>query len=234
MRYELAGNDVAVLVEFTLDGEFVTPDEDSVSYIVRNTVGTIVVSTTALDPTGSQIFITVPAIVNALASGHKFENRYVIVSYTVGGVPRTLKYLYRIAAWANYTSTEDDVRSMLGVRRSELPDDEIGLYEAYLDVGKDVGEEALDAALGSASRSANEAITAKAALNVLPGLPLRVAQAEGDGTLSFQRFAKADWFRLEEQIRSWYDQAVLTVTSSEGTTVVLDVVGTRTDPITGE
>lgn len=88
------------------------------------------------------------------------------------------------------------------------------------------------AAADSTERQANDAILARTVLNLLPSLPLRLAQSESNGVFQVAR-PKIDLVELERRARGIYADAVdvLSARVTEDPTIFLVV--TTVDPITG-
>lgn len=200
MKTYLAGEDITLQIPLRMNGEPTVPDTGSVKLTVRDNAGQVLVNKAAvtMDVASTEAAVTILATHNALGGG-RFSNRTVIISYTKTGRPQEARLSYRLTAWLNTTVTPDDVRGFIGIDSGELPDREIDILGAYLDIENVVGQTTLTAALAGADAkqiSANRMILAKAVLAQLPGLPLRISQNESNGVFSAQR-PKIDLALLE-------------------------------------
>lgn len=237
MKTYLAGEDITFRVPLRMQGEPVVPDAGSVKLTVRDNTGQILVDKAAvsMDLGSTEATVTILAVNNALGAG-RFTNRTVIIHYTKTGRPQEERLAYRLTAWLNTTVTPSDVRNFLGVDDKELPDADIDIMEAYLDVETDVTEAILTAALAGADQkqtAANRMILAKTVLNQIPGLPLRITQNSSDGVFSAQR-PKIDFVLLEQRAQAMYaDAGDLVASRLEITQDLFIAPAIAPDPITG-
>lgn len=240
MRYVMAGEEYVYAVDFMVDGEFVVPDEDSVSYTIRDAAGTPLAGHTnvplILDGQSDRGFIEIPASVNEKTAER--EPRHVHVMFAVNGKPRTHAGSYILIDFLNHYVTESDVRGWLGVTPSELPDSDIDLVKAYYAVKNDNSLANIDltATLARGDQTAfaaNEAIRMQAALQVLPSLENRIAQVEKADMLTFQRMNKLDINALRRRTAAHYAQAVQSVLGGTPISPILFTVTSPVDPVTG-
>lgn len=231
------GADITIVVPFLLEGEPFIPEEDSVTYVLRDNDGSVADSG-ALSPgaTDVQVAVTTDAADNALAVDKRFEKRTLIVKATANGLPWETRVIYRLSAWLNTTVTPSDVRGYLGAEIPELPDSAIDLWEAYMAVETAVTKTTLDAALvaGTAvERAANKAILARAVLDIIPSLAARLLQSHTDGTIKAER-AKMDLKLLADKARGDLSGAIDTLTNRSVTAYPMLVFATPdVDVITG-
>lgn len=238
MIYATAGEASTFLVPFLVDGEFVTPDDGSVTYTVRGNDGAALsgLSAVAVSVSTTEVPITVSALANAKDAGKDFENRFIIVDFEADGYPHQAKLVYTLVDWMIFTTSGDDVRALIGASSSELPDQDIDLVSAYFKVRSTLGSSVLTEALSAGNattRSANRAIACTAALEALPSLQLRVPQSDGDGMVKFTRFSGVDWRQLTGEISAKLATALSEITGVSESTPVFGVVATSTDVITG-
>lgn len=235
----LANTNATLRVAFMFQGDYEIPDLGSVTYTLYDTTGTPVVGfinvaiVTLATSTSYQLQLA--AAQNALGVGNLFETRTVVVSYTVNGDGRTLRYSYRIIPFIPMTVTEDDARKLLGVAQNELPDENIDLVEAYFKCCDDTTQAALNAALISSttlSFHANEMIAAKALLKSIPMMQMRVMAQEHSGTDVMQRYPTFDFDRMLRLAASLYADAKALITGNAQTEYQMIALVTPIDPIT--
>lgn len=237
MKTFLAAADVTLVIPLRVNGEPFVPDTASVSYTLRDAAGSVLAADVAVSMVAlsTEATITILAVNNALGAG-RFSKRSVLLKCTKSTRPVVFKELYRLVPWLNTTVTPQDVRSFIGVDAQELPDEAIDIESAYFDVEDEITQAILTTALSAADESerrANDAILAKAVLNLMPGLPLRLSQNATDGVFSLTR-PKIDFAALEARAALLYASAVdvvgvrLEVTPDLIITAVLSP-----DPLTG-
>jgi hypothetical protein len=239
----LVGEASPNLVQFIVDGEFVVPS--SASYSVRDNAGAVLAGLSdvaiSLGATDTQATITVAADKNTVANGLMFENRTVTGKFTHEGNIYPFRYSYRVLPFLNHTVTPDDVRSVLGVLKHEISDDEdIDLTASYYLVQERVGASALTTALAAGdltTQYANWAIMYRAAMDLVSSLQLRAAVAQGDDNITFERFAKIDWQALWDSLNETYEGSIWSMIPVADRPLVVQplalVVSAPTDVITG-
>ena len=173
-------------------------DDDYVSYSLYDLEGNIVddIEEEQLDidslDSRSFIEITIPEEANVIDDGKEFDNRILIVNYTLNQIDRSERKTYRIIPFIPYVCNNDDVRKTLGVASTVVEDDMIDIYAAYLKCKSLLDEpEFFDSYLISGDQKtsiANRAITICAALSFRSSLPLLTPKIESDGVTSQTRF----------------------------------------------
>lgn len=228
-----------LLVQFTESGEPFIPDANSVSWTLRAHDGTQVVGyiDTAISTGVStvEVSITVPALQNTITAPRDYEKRSVIVSALRGGKPWTKVCHYRIIPWSLHTVTPEAVRSLSGLQDYDLPDAEIDIFEAYLQIRERMGAVALQTALASGVDNeilANRAIAAQALLNRIPTLQTRLLKRRSDGSLQAERFP-IDLKDLEARLRGYISEAIIAGVEDNGAVPMNYSFGLPTDPVTG-
>lgn len=240
MRTAIEGRSFTVQVEFEVDDAFVSPDDGSVSYTISDNAGADMASHTDVALTvpdgATSVVLEVPQAANTIAAGKSFEFRTVTVRFTLDGMIHYLPIHYRVAKQPVYSAQPKAVRGYMGVDASELPDDEIDLFSAYLAVADRVGASVLLQKLQTGTLeafNANKAIVLEAVKALAPSMPLRIAQSQRSDGSAFNRYANMDWERLARNA-SFELGGLLKELSGEADTVPeLLVVSTPVDPITG-
>lgn len=240
MRYVTAGDDVTIVAPFMAGLDYAAPDAGSVTYTLRDNAGAAIAGQTnvavAVTAGANQWPITILAARNTVGGGMLLEKRTLEVSFTVGTQPYRYVANYRVTAHLPITVTEDDVRSVFGLSTTELPDEDIDLVVAYFDVDAALGAGILLAALTSGQRraiTADQAVTYRAAINLIASLPLRILQQESTGTNKYARFLTLDLDTLRRSVSALLDDAYTVLTGVVPPLPRLVVVGGRTDIITG-
>lgn len=169
MKYVFKDEDLLYAFDFTVDGNFVVPDDGAYVYKVRKTDGTILVSddtqkadvsdedlsetsassdseeteieTNESEPTylDSASFV-IPGQYNNLETGQLFDSRIVEISFYYKGKPYTMRDSYRITNFYYFTASPKDVRDYYGLNEGELPDEDIDLTEVYLQLMQKHGD----------------------------------------------------------------------------------------------
>jgi hypothetical protein len=236
----LAGSDITIPVRFERLGEPTIPTVGSVKYTLRGHDGLPIVGHTDVSvtttTTTTSINLPLPAAVNTASL--RIEKRHLFITYEVAGATYQMALSYRLVPFLNHTVTKDKVRSQFGgIAKHHLPDDDIDLVRAYLQIEEKVGQSTLDTALASGTVleiTANDAILWQAALDVLPSVQLRIMQKETDGALSFERGDLASSLpMLEESLRQKLLAAVNTISGRTTESLPLIAFALPTDPITG-
>ena len=176
---ELADDDVITYSLYNFDGEIVDNIEDEEIDVMD------------LD-SRSFIEITIPEEANVIDDSKDFDNRLLIVNYTLNGKDRSERRNYRIIPFIPYSCGPNDVRTMLGVSSTVIEDDMVDIYSAYLKCKSLMSEpEYLDGYLSAGSEKtpiANRAIAICSALTFRTSLPMLTPKIESDGVVSQTRF----------------------------------------------
>lgn len=232
-----AGENVSIVVPFTLDGEYVSPDANSVTYSLRDNAGALISTATDIAATlaagATETVITLASTLNAKTL--LTEKRTLVVKFAVNAHPQTVVVPYRLNDWLNIAVTAEDVRGHIGLTRAELPDDEVDLYNAFYLLEDLMGAGVMSTALASGTilaQFANDALIFKAAHDLIPSMPARVLRKEGSGTTSFERFSHFDFDALHDKIAAFLDEAMARISGQPSTFPSLVVAGNRTDPVT--
>jgi hypothetical protein len=230
----LAGQNITVAVPLTRGGEPVVADGSTISWSLRGHDGAELSAAATLACSDSTALIPVPAGSNGLASAWS-EKRTILVTFNVAGQPQTARVAYRLTNFLNHSVEPAEIRTFIGITEGELPDAEIDLSAAYLDVAGATDFADLAQALAgeaASEQAANRGIIAQAVINLLPGLPARISKSESDGTSKVERFP-IDLAQLEARARAQLASAIATFTSVTNTDPVFIAFSSRTDPLTG-
>jgi hypothetical protein len=237
MSYQLPNTDVPLFIEFRSDGEFVIPDANTVRWTVRESSGVPVSGYNNVSVPGittTQTTLTVLAASNVLPGGAEVLTRFVEVNFTLIGVPQVMRFDYKLHTWIPMTVVPADVRAVYGVREKELPDSDIDLLQAYLDLkGKYPTFGTFLTDTTGLAGYANRALALKAALNVLPSMPVRTMKEESLSNAGQIR-ATIDWEALGLKLQAQLDDLLETTleVTSEYTVAPVFLLTNPTDVIT--
>lgn len=224
-------------------------DDDYVKYSLYNLAGEIVddledqrVDIDSLD-SKSFIEIVIPEEANIIGENKDYDNRILMVNYTLNSVDRIEKVMYRIIPFVPYTCGPNDVRTVLGVGSTVVEDDMVDVYSAYLKFKSLLSDPTNgDVYLTSGTQKAsiaNRAITICAALAFRSSLPMLTPKIESDGVVSQTRFTTTvDDFNklfdsLEGELEELLDE-LEEVNLVDSYNHDMFVVGNLTDTFTGE
>lgn len=228
-----ADEDISFPINYTVDGEFVVPT--SAWATVRDHVGTVMtgLQDVALSTDSTSTSLTIPAVNNTLPLGKIHENRYVVVTFLHGGQHHKRELSYKIRPFVTLTATTDDVRRELGLDPGELPDAEIDLYWAYLQLNETYAIQTAMVAGDQTTLAANQAVAVKAAVDVMGSLAFRVAIKMKAENSSAERMSEFDpdviRLRLGQRLAGLID--IIEGVANPGT--VSFRLATPTDVITG-
>lgn len=226
MDWRITDKDAVIAVEFLQLGEAAIPDSGSVKLTLRGNDGTILPGFDASPVTDFGLpnqSVTIPQAANQIAPTAKFETRYGLLEYKVGGVALGLRFVYRLTPFLALQSTAADVRALIGADVVELPDSDIDLVEAYFKLSQSVGVKFTEGltATNQASLIANRMVSLQAAIAVIPSLQTRLRKSQTSHNEQIQKFdVKFD------QLKADLLQALLDATQE-----LTDLEGVTASPI---
>jgi hypothetical protein len=230
---------VSVFIPFIHQGEAFLPAANSVRYTLRDHAGTPVPGfvDVPLTPglTDTFVRIEVPALQNAITAGRRFETRTINLRALIGTTPWHTQVRYRLLPWLPITVTPDSIRSYVGLDVTELPDTDLDVISAALDVEAELTQTVLAAALISGTqneRMANRAIQAQAVLNSLTAISSRYLLRHTDGSINAQRGA-LNIEDLEARARRDLVEAKNLLLGRPPTAEAMMYIPALIDPITG-
>lgn len=235
MRTFVAGKDVTLPVPLTYNGQPAVPDSGTAVLHVLGPDGSEVYTQNLMTgPTDAVIVVTVPAANNAITTS--FSRRTVMISAERAGIPFESIVVYRLVPAINYTVTPADVRGFLGVNENELPDQDVDLTAALMDLEFNFTRATMTTALTSGEEAevrANEAILYTAVLKLIPSLANRVAQEESDGALSFKRNSRKDFTEIRLAAQAGLSAAIAVISPVIDPGFAVLITTQDADPITG-
>jgi hypothetical protein len=236
MAYYFAGREIKLRVDFMVDGAPVVPDEGTAILTLLFRDGTTLINRDDIDvPTDStRGSYEIPASMTEIETYS--EPRFIYVEFDVDGVTHTDQFGFYLIPFVPIVAQKREVRALIGLSATELPDRDIDLLRAYQNLLARVGD-ALSTKLtgtGPEVQKANLAILYQAAADILPGIQVRVIQTEKIDSASYSR-QQIDVAVLTKQITDQLDELVEELFSTDETDQggVFFALSTPADPITG-
>lgn len=235
----IAGMGATPHVDFMSALGTIIADVGSVSYYLYDQTGSLIRGPVAIVTFAGSTGVNVPltGTDHTVSGGRRFEKRRVVVVWTSNGESFNHRFTYRVIPLLNYTASEADVRSLLGLSEDELPNEEIDLLTAYFSVESQLTAVVLEGALASGTSvelSANALIVVEAAIASLPSLQTRTPMVQADGTKRWERFrTPPNWELLRQQLSGRRSDLVAEVTGTPRADQPLAVFASPADVITG-
>lgn len=235
----ISGAPYTLTVEFFQQGEYVVPDEGSVSYTLYDNAGAAIGAQTdqavATDNTTQTAQITIAGTYHTIGASMDFEQRKLIVSYEIEGKAFTTEQWYYVTGNLNLRVRPQEVLQLLGIREGEALLEEIDLVQAYFKVSSAMGASVFSTALSSggiAQIKVNEAIKITAALDLAGVIELKAFRKFGN-ELNYSRFEKIDFNGIRAGLRNSLADALSAATGTASTSPSLFTVTQPVDPLTG-
>ncbi len=169
-------------------------DVNSITWTLRNGAGAPMQGATDIPvecpARATSVVIPISAALNTMAPGSTVESRFLIVSWTVNGATYTKNIPYGLTPWLPIRVQPEEVISMIGLNGAEVTPEDVDVLSAALFVQADVGASIFGSALTAGDITTlrvNQCIALKAATELAPSIPMRVAAAMKSDTSSFQR-----------------------------------------------
>lgn len=227
-----ADNDVQLLVDYQVDGEFVVPD--SATYDLFGHDGAPILQAQALPAQATSESIVVSAANNSIGTD-LFQNRYLHVRFISGGTSYQVNFAYSLSAFIPMTATPSHVRAEIGLDAKELPDRDIDLLRAYFTLKNRYGDAITTAltAADSTNLAVNKAIAVQAALDISTSFDLRTAIAVRSEDSSSRRSEKIDFDRIVSRLEKKLAPLVDASLGSSPASPIIFTLSTPTDALTG-
>lgn len=239
MLYRLAGQPATFTIDFKVDGEFVVPDESSVTLtVLKGGVPETGYDATSLAVSTSTIEVEIAASVQTISQ--EFEPRWCRVNFKYANRSYEIHQPYKVHSFIAITATPEDVRNAFGGEYREIPDDDIDILKNYIYLSRVYGEPFRNAFEdAAASSSVNDALVLYTALEMFPQIRSRLLSRERNDTSEFERF-KIDFEQLRLDLTTRFTtqlalaiEIVGGVVDTVGATYPSFAVTTPTDPFTG-
>lgn len=215
MESALPNKSITLRIDLVDQGNFKTPDEDSVvTYSVYGHDGKVLEgfdSVEVIKPEGgypNSFDITLPPEINVLRDGEKLEYRTLVVFYVSEGANLYERKRYRVCDIPPYTCTRDDVRLVFGLNDTDIPDELIDLDNSYFDLILSYPSlESHFVGYGVNRSKVNRLLALSCALSFSNSLPLMAVGSESDGTSKMSRFESAlDFEKQISNAKSEYEK----------------------------
>lgn len=234
-RYGQTGATFQFKTDFVVDGELISPTSAKIT-VQKNggeaTSVTDVALTMGVDDTSASYNIASTVNNTTLPQ----EIRFITVKFTYEGAEYVINDIYFLRDSLLVPATKADVRALVSMSTTELPDDNIDLYYAYSQLDAD-----LDGTLGSLITNGSllipkiqKAITAKAAFNSCQMIEVMYFQSEQADNTTYKRFSKIDFEALLARLDGIYNDSLIEVGGTDVTLPSLFIVAVGTDVITGQ
>jgi hypothetical protein len=235
----IVGQDYALKFTFFKDGEFISPDEGSVTFTLYANDGSVIDDfdeiEVEIEEGEQEAVVLIEGAAHTLASGAKFEQRSCVLTYYVNDFPYQLEQYYYVTNRLNVRASPEAVIARLGLKVGEVDPADVDILAAYIFLDRQLGGTLLDDALASAGHtqiSANRAVLLAAALDLTTALELKALQKAGGETMSFSRAEKLDFNGIRAGLQAELQNQMGIVQGAAGTSVY--AVGTTSvDAVTG-
>lgn len=233
--YVQAGTAYTYKASFEVDGELVHPSAASITVLKNDGSVADSINNIALTIGADATFATYLISANANTTSQTNELRVVRIKFTYDSKDYSYEEIYNLRSGLIIPVTKQDVRALVSMSPSELPDENIDLYLAYSQVDTDLNNTlgAIISAGGDNLPQIQQAITARAAMNSCRFIELMVLQSEQSDNSLYRRFEQMDFAALLLRLTNIYNGLVGLVLEDAGEPISLFLVGTGTDPVTG-
>lgn len=223
--YIETGNPLNYLVEFKGSlGQLEEPV--SFTYSLVRLDGTIITTVSPVLPTGSTTYL-ISIAETALTkqnNGQDYDTIFLKISYSTSTKSYVEKLSYFVTDTTQYTVSPNHVRQVIGCSDLELSNEEILIFDAYLEVKNTVDPlvqfDTLLTSGGYRSKLANELILYRSAILNLPSLQLRLLQSHQEDNIVASRFKGLDLKQLEQEFERRYMKAYLALNGELGDVLV--------------
>lgn len=217
-------------ISFLVEDDFVIPS--TASAFVQDNLGAVVLPSTPLDTSSTSTVLKLPASITTISA--EFGTLFVLVRFIANGQLHEQRHVINLVQFVPMTVGPEDVRRILGVPSTELPDNAVHIHPAYFRLRKSTPEiaAALTATDGS-SLEANRAVALEATIELIPSLALRIGQKLKSEDQEFARFAGMDWQALEAKLEGELQSILDDLTVGDAPGISRFVWAFPTDPITG-
>lgn len=205
MDWRLAGQAQSVILEFFADGQPVVPDADSIEFTAWDNDGAMIqkyLFTQPVDAVPTQMEVVLSLALSDIPLLTLFESRYVRADFKYNFKPYSVSKSYRLHHMIPMTVDAQAVRALVGADHDEIPDGDIDLIAAYIELAATFGPN-LDLALrrtDNISMAANHAISLQTAIMLCPSLQSRLLKSEKADNAGFQR-ADMNFIKLESDLK---------------------------------
>ena len=193
MKRLTSNTPATVLVEFSVAGEPVVPDNEDFTWTLVTETGTIVNSRSDVSGSVAAGMTEAEIALDATdtSAAKDYDLRLLTVSFLYDGNPHSAEIYFALHDFVFIPVAPQRVRTLLSLQTNELPDEDINLLAGYYMMLDDLTQASVDAARtagGLQSMAVDQLTAVYAAMDFLPSLKLRVLRSQSDGELRYQRF----------------------------------------------
>lgn len=158
------------------------------------------------------------------------ETRFVLFNWTLGAQPFSAMQVYTLTPFLPLRVQPQDVRSAMGLNLAELPDDDIDIQTAAMEVQADVTPAVFNAAIVAGDLSTtqiNRMVAYWAGAKFASSLSLRIVESMGNEQSKFNRYGTVDLRGLVASLRGEYERLRNLVTGIADADVVQPTLFSR-------
>lgn len=231
MDWHFSDGDVTVVLDFLVDGNFVVPE--SASYSLRGDDYAVLDSNASVTlVAGATSMIIAVTEANNGIGADDYQFRYIQFSFVSDGKTYGGNYAYGLTPWLPVWVTAADVRARLSLSTDELPDGDVDLLGAHIDLVKELGTDYTDAA--GSEEDLNRALMLKAAIASSKSIMLRARLLDEADDFIARRFnLQVDFNALQNSLQADLAEALAALTGAPAAVPTILVVTLPTDAITG-
>lgn len=234
MRYGQIGSAFQYKTDFVVDGELVSPTSAKITVQKNDGTATSVTDVAfSMELNDTSASYLIPGSVNNTTLPQ--ELRFITVKFTYESTEYTINDVYFLKSSLLIPTTKADVRALVAMSTTELPDENIDLIYAYSQLDSDL-DGTLDGLISNGSillPRIQKALTAKAAFNSCQMIEMMYFQSEQADNTTYKRFSKVDFDALLNRLTGIYNNALQDLSDTESTLPSLFIVAVGTDAITG-
>lgn len=232
--YVTSGKAHNILLEFKVDGLPVTPT--AIHYWLYDNANNIVasLSNVAVSPTGETSIISLSNSANLRTKTIEYRKLYVEFIYS--GLTYIVNKHYFLRDNTFFPLSADDVRAVMGVGFSDLPDEVIDILRAYDEVKVDASGIDLDAIITNGTANMEyvlKAVAYKTASNSVITLNSNVFKMEQADNTLYQRFDNFNYSSLSKDMSSGYSKYIALLKAQTVSALKYSIISVGTDAVTG-
>lgn len=226
-------------VDFMVNGQPVIPTSASLT-LTRND-GTIIagLENTELELGSGDNYVDIELESEANEITLTNEIRYIDITFAYDGQTYYHSDYYFLKPSLKFPISNDEIRAILGLSASELPDEYIDKFSAIYLVQADVGEapdiQAIVADGDARLPAVLEAVRLRAAMQFMTSIQSSTMQMEQADNTLYKRFMEIDFDAMRSDLSGRYALALQQIRGDEAiVTPVISILAQGTDAVTGQ
>lgn len=229
MKWHFADADVSIVFDFLVDGNFVVPT--SATFNVRGDDYASLDSGVATLVAGATSFTLAVSAANNGIGADTFQFRYLEVVFIFENNTYTVTYAYGLTPWLPVWVTADNVRARLGLSADELPNADVNLFGAHVELVKELGD-AYTTTVG-VEEAFNRVLMLKTAIISAKGIMLKARMLDIANDFTARRFnLQVDFSALQAGLQADLADAIAALTGVPTATPTTMVLSAPVDPVT--